>query len=96
MYDGRPLSAHYGFRQPRSPVLVAECTKAWARDQVRQGVHPKRSIWIPGCCVGDASRPDIGDLFGPDETWKPARPLDAVSDDHLPHQTPYEHLRKRA
>lgn len=76
----------YTMRQPRSDVLLAECTKEWARKQVRAGAYPRQSIWYPGCCEGAGARPEIGDLFGPDPSWQPAKLLDFVSPDHLPEQ----------
>lgn len=89
MYNGAPIPDRvlYGMRQPRSPVLVAECTKSWAWQQIQAGAYPKGAIWYPGCCEGAGARPDIGDLFGPDPNWKPARPIDAVPDDRLPSRT---------
>jgi len=88
MYQGAPIlpKIHYGYRQPRSRVLLAECTKEWAREQVRRGMYPKGSIWVPGPCEGPGANPGLGDLFGPDPTWKPAFVLNAVKDDHLPYQ----------
>lgn len=88
MYDGPiPQRVLYTIRQPRSAILAQECTRSWARTQVERGAFPRQSIWYPGCCEGATARPDIGDLFGPDPTWKHARPLHAVSDDHFPEQT---------
>lgn len=67
-----PTGKLYGYRQPKSAVLERRCTKEWARQLVNQGVHPRGSIWCPGS-LND--KPEIGDLFGPDDDWKPARPL---------------------
>lgn len=89
MYDGPAPQAkvYYTYRQPRSKILLSECTSAWARDQVRRGAFPKGSIWVPGSTTGQDARPDLGDLFAPDPLWKPPVPLNVVSDDHLPFQT---------
>jgi hypothetical protein len=76
----------YRYAQPHSQILIAECTKEWARQQVKAGVYPARSIWIPGCCAGSDARPEIGDLFAPDDRWKGPTPLHAVSDDRMPWQ----------
>lgn len=67
----------YGYRAPRSRILEKRCTKDWARRLVEQGVHPRGSIWCPGP-IDD--RPDIGDLYAPDDTWKPAVPLVPAND----------------
>lgn len=82
-----PARVFFTFRQPRSDVILRECTKSFAREQVKRGIHPKGSIWIPGCCEGSHAQPEVGDLFGPDPTWKPAKPLDAISPEYLPYQT---------
>ncbi|WP_149299138.1 hypothetical protein [Aureimonas fodinaquatilis] len=89
MMDGgyHPQRILYDYRQPRSSVILRECTKSFAREQVNRGVHPKGSIWVPGNCEGSHARPEMGDLFGPDPAWKPATPLNAVPDDHIPYQT---------
>jgi len=55
----------YRYRVPKSKVIERNCTKQWARDLVKNGVHPKGSIW----CPGGKERPDIGNLYGPDEAW---------------------------
>lgn len=88
MYDGptSQFTTYYTVKQPRSRILIAECTKEWARAQVKAGAYPRGSIWYPGCCVGGEARPEIGDLFAPDDTWKRPTPLHYVKDDHLPHR----------
>jgi len=83
MLDGL---AYYRFAQPHSQILLAECTREWARNQVRAGVYPKGSIWIPGCPLGREANPALGDLFAPDERWKGPTPLLAVPDEKLPWQ----------
>lgn len=80
------FTAHFRYAQPRSQILIAECTREWARQQVKAGVYPKGSIWIPGCCEGSGARPEIGDLFAPDERWKRATPLLVVPEQNLPWQ----------
>lgn len=67
-----PTGRLYRYRAPKSAVLERRCTKDWARQLVNQGVHPRGSIWCPGP-VSD--KPEIGDLFAPDENWKEAVPL---------------------
>ncbi len=72
MNDAPGAFRFYAYRMPRSKILEMNITKEKARRLVACGVFPVRSIWIPGC-VGEGERPDIGDLFEADETWRPAR-----------------------
>lgn len=86
MYDGAPIlpAVFYGYRQPRSQVVLAECTKAFAFGRIASGAYPKGCIWVPGPCSGRDARPEVGDLFGPDPAWTAPFLLNAVPDDHLP------------
>lgn len=73
-----PQGKLYVYSSPKSKILEGKCTKDWARQLVNQGVHPRGSIWCPGPLKGldgEEARPDIGDLYGPDDEWKPAKPL---------------------
>ena len=64
--------AVYGYHAPKSRVIQRNVTKDYARQLVAQGVYPRGSIW----CPGDISEnPAFGDLYGPDERWEPAFPL---------------------
>lgn len=67
----------YAYRRPNSKLIEANCSKDWAWQLCRQGIHPAGSIWCPG---GLNERPDIGDLYGPDPDWRHAVPWPPPSD----------------
>lgn len=62
----------YYYRQPASRIIERKCTKGYAFGLIDRGIHPRGSIWCPGPLD---DRPDIGDLFGPDPSWRPAKPI---------------------
>ena len=68
----RPEGVLYGYKPPKSKIIEKRCTKEWARRLVDEKVHPRGSIWCPGA-IGD--KPEIGDLYGPDDQWQNAQPL---------------------
>jgi len=67
-----PTGKLYGCIAPRSEILERKCTKEWARQLIRQGVHPRGSIWYPGDIT---DHPEIGTLYAPDDSWREAWPL---------------------
>lgn len=69
-----PKARLWRYRRPKSGILERNITKAWALHLVDNRIHPRRSIWCPGP-IND--NPDYGDLFAPDDDWKPAAPLDS-------------------
>lgn len=62
-----PGGRYYSYKSPKSPLLERKVTKEYGKRLVENGVHPRSSIWLPG---DPESRPDIGDLYGPDPEWK--------------------------
>lgn len=76
------------YRKPVSRLLERNVTKEFAFRLIDQGVHPRGSIWCPGPLD---SRPDIGDLFAPDPSWK--RPIPC---DQQPDSKPYQPDDERA
>lgn len=62
-------------RPPRSRIIIAGCTRAWALDRVARGYAPKGSIWFAGA---PGRRAHLGDLYEPDPDWNPPdRPAEA-------------------
>ena len=75
MGSRQPASAPsgvYGYHQPRSQMIEHNLTKERAWQLIDGGVHPRGSIWCPGRF---GEKPEIGDLFAPDEKWRGPFPL---------------------
>jgi len=66
----------FSYRAPKSKILERNITKDYARRLVDNGVYPRGSIWTPSE-VND--RPDIGDLFAPDEKWAYPKPVNSIN-----------------
>lgn len=64
----------YGYHAPKSRILKRGIIKDHARNLVAQGVYPKGSIWCPGDIM---ENPVFGDLYGPDDEWERAFPLNS-------------------
>lgn len=63
----------FSYRVPSSKCIERNLTKSEARQRVDNGVHPRGSIWLPGAFGSGTEH--IGDLFGPDPNWQPAKPV---------------------
>lgn len=72
------------FRAPRSKILATRFPKAEMRLAVDSGRFPKGSIWLPINDLQSGRTLGIGDVYAPDDTWRPPiqwpAPKDALPD----------------
>lgn len=67
------MEQFYSYKPPRSAILERSCTKDWARQLIRQKVHPRGCIWCPGE-AGERNQ-HLGDLYAPDPEWEGTQSL---------------------
>lgn len=72
----------YKYRPPSSMVIESGVTRDRAKQLVDCGVAPRGSIWCPGP-IGERS--EFGTLYGPDDAWSEAKPVD-----HRAAEPPYK------